>query len=515
MAPTDSGYRRHDALRVCDICGHRFHFSDLTPIGELRFACKDDAPGFTAMQVSRYNARARPLRVRPVRNAKGVISVPTYQLSEAQIFNLIVSTPPPALASTPGTAPWCALYLGEMLKQGLRPPGWLSACSATLRVYLDVVLAGQYGSPTSTTPNAAATDPRYGGISNGTSCITQSTSIAGLAFLLGYQTLGDQKYLLAAEHCATYLRHSQCADAQASQWIVFPAGGGPYHVGGLSSACIISSGLFAPQFLIADIVALSFLTALSAVVGPNTVYGDAAPTAFFTAPTAASLTTMMTELTSFAVTGARDNAFAGGFIVGLSTTRMCDNYAAAANGAGGTASWVLNTTESTNFIAQAIKGLFDAGDTAGKAAALIAWLLAFAPNPVNAAPNEPASVLITTIKGTYNPLLCPATTLTTTAPFTEGANALYDWASLGIISDALYASNPTVFTSGKNQLDKSVRYSAFEVGNRYLGPLGRCGLDLQPITNTAGAFAPILLSAAQAGLSYRSPPGHYPRQALF
>jgi hypothetical protein len=279
--------------------------------------------------------------------------------------------------------------------------------------------------------------------------------------------------------------------------------------------CSISTGIFAPQFLIADIVALSFLAALAAVVGPNTVYGDAVPSAFFTSPTAASIATMMAELTAFATTGARDSASGGNFVVGLSTTRMCDNYAAAANGIGGAASWVLNATETTNSIAQAIKGLFDAGDTAGKAAALIAWLLAFAPNPANAAPAEPASVLITTLKGTYNPLLCPATTLTTTAPFTEGAGALYDWGSLGIISNALYASNPTVFTAGKNQLDMSVRYSTFEVGNRYLGPLGRSGLGLQPITNAAGAFAPIQLGAAWAGLSYRSPPGHYPRQALY
>jgi hypothetical protein len=94
---TAAGYKRHDPLRVCDICGVVFHKSKLRRIGPLKWACPDDAKGLTAEQIDRHNAKARPLIVRPVKHAKGPSETSVYQVHEADIFNLLTGYEPTTL----------------------------------------------------------------------------------------------------------------------------------------------------------------------------------------------------------------------------------------------------------------------------------------------------------------------------------------------------------------------------------------------------------------------------------
>jgi hypothetical protein len=503
---TDSHYRPHDNIRVCDICGHRFHFSDLRPIGELRWACKDDSPGLTAMQISRWNARARPLKVKPFKWAKGITQTPTYQIPEAAVFNSVATTAFVAGSAGPGIA-WAAIYLGQTLQQGLRPAGWLTLAAVQLRNICDILLTGQFGDPTG--PAVTATDPRYGGISNGTICSTQTTIPSGVAFILAYQTLGDAKYGVAADRCATFLRHVQCCDLLVSGYTTYPSGGGPYHIGGFASSVSSSTGVPGTSYLLADIIGLWFLTMLAAVRGQSAVYGDAASSASYSAPTAAPLSTMIAELGAFASVGAKDSSVNGNFVTGLSTTMPQATYFAAANGVGGAAAWTFTSTISSDSIAQAVLGVFQAFGLNAQVTSIMNWLAAFTPNPANATPVQPDSKTQLGITGTYDPTLCPATSLQASAPFTESTGTTYAWGSLGLLSPVLAAMSPGLRTS-KDTLSAPVRTSLTDYKFVYMGVNGISGLSLQPNLGTTS-----IVNTAKTALVYRQPPGYYPRVALF
>jgi hypothetical protein len=510
---TDTGYRRHDYLRVCDVCGHRFHFSDLRPIGELRWACPDDSPGLTAMQISRFNARARPLKVRPNKWAKGIVQTPTYQLPEAATFNFIASVAPAQVQDGPPVAlaaAWAAIYMADIVSQGLRPPIWIAQAKLTLRVCLNYLLTQQYGSPTGISPAGNATDPRYGGILTSGFYLTGTAIAAGVAFVKGAAALGDSTLLLAADRVATFLRHVQCGDLQASQWTVYPSSGSPYHIGGLASGVLDSTGLFFANYLIADIAALWFLSLLAAARSPSEVYGDGAATAFFTAPTAAPLSQMIAELGAFAAAGAKDATAGGALVTGLSPAKPQASYGAALHGAGGAAAWTFSSTIASDSIALATLGVYQASGLNAQVMGILTWLASFTPNPANAVPNQPESVTILGNAGTYNPSLAPANTLQASAPFTEAAGAAYSWASEGLLSPMLSQPGLPGLRASKDALAQPQRVSTANVSLRYLGPQGLSGLSLQPGTRVSD-----VVLAAKAGMIWRQPPGIYPRVALF
>lgn len=511
MGFTDTGLAKHDYLRVCDICGHRFHISQMKPIGELRWACPDDAPGLTAMQISRWNARARPLTIKPNKWAKGFVQTPTYQLSEAATFNLIASVAPanvPNGASDQVAAAWAAIYMADLVTQNLRPPAWIATARAVLRTCVTYLLTQQTGSPTG--PVSTVDNPRYGGFLAGGLYLTSTAITAGVAFVKAAAALGDTTLLLAADRVATFLRHQQCGDLQVSQWTVYPSGGAPYHVGGLASGTVDSSGLQVQPYSIANVSALWFLALLGAVRGLGTSYGDASATSFFSAATAAPLSRMISELTAFAVTGARDISAAGAFVSGLSPTKAQASYSPALHGGGGSASWTFAATISSDSIAQALLGLFVSGDTSPTVTTMLAWLAAFTPNSANAVPVQPESVTIAGIWGTYDPTLCVADNLQATAPFTEAAGAKYSWSSLGLLSPILGQPTQPSLRRSKDTLNQAQRFSATDIGTKYLGPAGLSGLSLQP-----AGVAPTVTLAAKGGMIWRQPPGHYPQVALF
>lgn len=510
---TDTRYTPRDYLRVCDICGHRYHISQLRPIGELRWACPDDAPGLTAMQISRFNARARPLKIKPNKWAKGLTQTPTYQLPEAATFNFIASVAPSQFQDAPSVAlaaAWAAIYMADIVNQGLRPSGWIASAKGVLRKCVNYLLTQQWGSPTGISPAGASSDVRYGGILSGTVYSTTVTVAAGVAFLKASQALGDATLGQAGDRCATFLRHMQCGDLQASQWTVFPAGGGPYHIGGLAAGVTDATGLLVQTCFLADVAGLWFLSLLVAVRSPSTVYGDGAATSYFSAATAAPLSQMIAELTAFAVTGARDITAAGSFVSGLSTTKPQIAYSPAINGGGGTASWTFSTTVTSDAIALALLGLFQSGGLSATVTAMMAWLASFTPNPANATPAQPDSVTLAGTTGTYNPALCPANALTASAPFTEATGGLYSWSSLGLLSPILAQQVPGLRTS-KDQLDQPERVDAVNYSFKYLGPLGLSGLNLQPGATRVND----VVLAAKGGMVWRQPPGYYPQVALF
>lgn len=504
---TDSGYEKGNYLRVCDICGHRFHFRDLKPIGELRFACPDDAPGLTAMQISRFNARARPLIVRPNKWAKDYSQTGIYQLAEGQIFNFIASVAPAGErdgASDPLSAAWASIYMAEVMRQDKRPLYWERTATSTITRCCDYLLTLQYGAPDGANPTGTIDNPRYGGILFGTTRSTATTIAAGVAFLKAYQALGTSKYLDGARKVATFLRHAQSGNVQATKYTVYPAGGGAYYIGGLASSLDDSSGLLNGNYNVSDIVGAWFLTLLRAQLGDLT-YGDAAATAFFTAPTAVPLSTMIADLTAFGEVGARDH---GLIVCPLSSTAPKLNYTAALAGVGGAAAWADPGLITTRELALALLGIYSANGNTAKVVEMMAWLAAFTSNAANQTPsNLREDLILEGITGTYDPTLCPADTLAETAPFIESDGALYDWSSFGILAPIL-AGNQAAMRRSKDTLSASVRYSYFDVTNVYLGPIGSSGLTLQPFfRNAAGGLVGVSgATGTTPGTSVSSPP---------
>jgi hypothetical protein len=496
---TDSGYERGNYLRVCDICGHRFHFRDLTPIGELRFACSDDATGLTAMQISRFNARAKPLVVKPNRWAKDYVQVPIYQLAEAQIFNLVASVAPAEAkggASSPMSAAWGAIYMADVLAQGKRPTQWDRTARTTLTTCLTYLLSVQVGSPSGLLPSLASTDVRYGGVAGSGTFLnsefstyvfrTDYTIAAGVAFIKAYGVTGNRDYLAAARRAATFLRHVQCGDKISAGYTVFPAGGGRYHSGGLAAQVQdnLDSGVISANYNTADVGGLWFLRLLADVDGESAVFGGAA-SGMFTQATSATLATMMSELTEFASVGPRDSTQASAHVPALSATSAHEVYQAATHLGSGTGAWVSASTISSDSHCLAILGLYIANGATAKVTEMLAWLQGFSSNAANRTPaGEPDYITIQGITGTYDPTVAPADYLTSASPFTEAVQGLYSWASLGLLSPILSTTAPTRFTASKDKLFVPRRFSLSDVSTLYLGPIGTSGLEYQPKSRT-------------------------------
>lgn len=501
---TTTSYEPHDYRRVCDECGVLRMRSDLHRKGRWILCWDCDAPGDRIReQEDAAIARQRPFRFLPVPNAKPQDYANPYnwQAEEAQVFNFIANTAPPSLSSSPTASAWPAIYLAQLIQQGTRPAIWLSVAARSLRAYVDNLLTGQYGSPTGI--SVAVTDPKYGGVSTGTSCSAASAAASGIAFLLAYATLGDGKYLTAADRCATFLRHAQCCDLLVSGWTVFPSGGAPYHLGGFSSVLAVSGNVYSTSYLLADVIALWFLQLLIGVRGLTAVYGDASSTSFFSAPTAAPLSQMLSELAVFASTGVFDSSAGGVAVTGLSTSKPQATYIAATNGGGGAGAWTSSATIAASAIALAVAGVFQAFGANAQVTAVLTWLASFGANAANATPatNSPQQTL-DGITGVYSPATAPATSLTSSAPFTDAAGALYDLASLGVLAPVLNATNVAALKTSRSIVSPAVQYSANDLAERYLGPLGRAGLSLQP-HSSAGAATPNVLFAAQFGAVYR------------
>jgi hypothetical protein len=500
---TTTRYVPFDYRRVCDVCGNLRNISEMVERPGYEFVCSYHPGERTELELSTAIANTRPIVILPVPNPKpqNLYQPQNYEAYEAQIFNYVLREAPDLTAATPHrSAAGAAVYLADIITQGTRPAVWIASARTSLTACLTFLLSKQYGSPTG--PTGTKDNPRYGGFLSGGLYTTITTSFAGLAFVKGYAATGNTDYLAAAGRCATFIRHVQCGDLQVTGYTVYPDGGGAYHVGGLASDVTDATGLLTNQYAVADIFALYFLKQLSAVVGPTATYGDAAATAFFSAATLATLATIMGELGTFASLGAKDQV-RGGIITGLSATTPFQKYSAAINGTGGSATWQTNANTTGTINALGLRGVYEASGVTAQVTSVLTWLAAFTANPANATPStNTAQQTLSSNTGAYDPTIAPATTLKTSAPFTEGAGALYDFSALGIMSPVLLAAGGTFKASlqaSRDTLSNPQPYSVFNnyIGEKYLGPVGFSGLSLQP------NGVPNVLSAARAGEIYR------------
>lgn len=513
---TDSGYEKGNYLRVCDICGHRYHFKELTPIGELRFACPDDAPGLTAVQISRFNARARPLVVRPNKWAKDYTQTGIYQLAEAQIFNFIAKVAPARYiddVSDPFAAAWAAVYMADVIVQNKRPMTWMRTARTALDRCLSYLLANQYGAPNG--PAATSDNPRYGGwfTTSSGGFVTQTAIIAGVAFVKAYQATGTQDYLSAADRVAVFLRHMQCGDIQAVEHTTFPSAGGAYHVGGFAITLSNSTGQQNLLYSLGDVSGLWFLQLLGQVRGTSSAYGDAAATAFFTAPTRATIATMISELIAFAEVGAPDLHSNSVVRTGLDPAQPQTVYTAASNLNFALGFWGATTFLTTNVHALALLGLYFVNGNDATVQAMMAMFAACTSNPSNQTPASlPEPDRLAGITGTFDPAIAPATSLLVSpapGPYKDAAGSVYDWASEGLFSPILSATSSGAFRTSKDAISTARRFSYYDVSNLFIGPIGESGFSFQPRDDSLSSAGDVV-RAAQTGMIYRYDPGRYP-----
>lgn len=508
MGDTTHGYVPRDFRRTCDQCGNLYNRSELHRKGPWIYCSDCDEPGDRIREeLDAAIARQRPFRILPVPNAKPVADGPyDYQAEEAQIFDFILATAPSRNiggAFSPAACAWAICYLCDIITQNTRPPSWISSARTKAQSLYTILVALQYGAPLG--PAATAQDPRCGGFNEGGAQLAATTIAAGLAFTKAYAALGISDALSAANRCATWIRHAQCGDLQLTTWhTVYPSGGSAYHVGGVASNVNISSPVQSGVYNLADTYAAVFLVALGAIVGTSTAYGDTASTSYFSAATSATLATMIAEIVAFAEVGPKDSAHSDANTPGLSTTAPKSSYSAYTSISTGTGSWGSPTSVSGSAIASAVAAAYAANPADATVAAVIAWLNSFTANAANATPstNLPQQTL-NALTGTYTPTIAPAVGLTASAPFTETTGTEYDLAALGLLAPVLAATNATQLRGSRATLSPGQRFSTFDLGFRYLGPIGRAGLSLQPNSATGGIYTPDVTFAAQYGAVYR------------
>lgn len=462
---TTTTYVPRDYRRVCDQCGIRYNRSQLHRKLHWIFCDTCDAPGDRIQEEEDAAiARQRPFRILPVPNAKplSVDSPYDWQTEEAQIFNFIASVAPAATyggASDFESAAYAAVYMADALdaiEDEARPEAWRTSAADTMTACLDYLLT-QFGS-------FATNSIRYGSIGLvGDLGYSGRAISAGIAFMRGYSVTGNGDYLFAAKKCATFVSSMQAVYSVS---------------GGVAEYIDTSTSLPSGNYLLSDVMALWFLSLLAGEVGDDFVAGIASPSDWATT-TSQTLGTMIENLTAFAVTGP---VVAGANVSGLSSTAPRATYVF--NQVSLTGTWTTITDIDSADITMALRGLYAAEPESETITTMVDWLGAFAANSENATPaTNTEQETIDGITGDYDPAVCPATSLTASAPFTESTGALYDLQSLGWLAPILAATDADGLRDSRADLSPGQRFSTYSLSLAYLGPLGRAGLSLQPISS--------------------------------
>lgn len=530
---TDSRYQRKDNLRACSICGVRWHASDMRYIGQNRWACPDDAEGLTAEQISRHNARVRPLLVRQFKNPLITGEVPDYRIQEGVLFNLVCKFATTASvlsninggissAQTPQSAAQCALYLSDIIRENLRPASWITQAKTTLSaiaVYLRSVQSGPVGSGGGV---VAITSTSWGGFGLFTAL---GHGYCALALIRAYSILGTNDFLVGATAACDYIRQSlQRGDAPVVDFtspIGVPVGrylGGGFResIGNFSSSreCWLS-GAFCmwPLKELGDILGTSF------VLGSPSAGGG------FNLVPSGTIAFTLSEARKFYVTGVLAGfsvpPSTGVFLPALaplSTTTPRQRYIAALSGGGaaGGEQWHLASVPPERFflasdVASALRALFECEGYSVTVASVYEWLMTFASNPAGEVPAG------TSVEATRNGAL-GALDVDLALPFQLelfDANqapvirnfigaAAYDLPWTAILSPVRVASGRTTRRFKETFAKPILAQTKVPGPGRTVSRAdarGACGLSFQALDDRV-----IIGSAAQFGLSYRYAP---------
>lgn len=424
-----AGYRKKDYRRACDICGGAAWFSEMKYIGQNRWACDVDAPGLTAEQISRHNARVRPLVVKPHKHPKLRAEIPDYKITEALFFRLVCDnaltaslvgpTGAIATASTGLSVAQCGLYLGELILEAERPTSWIDQAKTKLRACADALIALQYGSPTGPSPSETITSVLYGAVVTATGfCQAHGNTLAGLAFLRAYRIFGETKYLDAADRTGHFLRTLQYPEASTA----FSGGGGYRRC--FMAYMTTAKGSVVSRFT-GDALAMWFLAELRTIRGGAAVYGCTTAGGDWTSPPAASLATMLSDARSFYVEGylsgwsTAPSSGTYGLLAPLSSATPRHQYDTStslfsllADGGGGGSPQTSISASSVGGFALGLRGLYEYEGYSSTVAGIFEWLMSFTSNPnLEPAANATPYSIATSQLGVYDPTVTLATLL--------------------------------------------------------------------------------------------------------
>ena len=531
------GYRKKDPKRVCDICGVLMFFSELKYIGQNRWACSDDAPGLTEYQISKHNARVKPLLVRQVKHPRSLAQTPTYLSSEALNFSLVrdqwrtrnnVSALGAGAVDTGSVsrAGLAGLYFGELLAEGERPTSWLTQAAVQLRATADFILANQYGSPTGqgAYPSEPTNSILYGMVisPSGTFAISVDQAKCGLSLLRAYQYLGDTKYLDGANRVATCFRQG-FQQRQSGVAAVNPT---DLYVGGFADDNNTVKGI-SGFYSINGAAGMWFLAQLRAVVGGSKVYGLTTSGGDFTAAPAGTLDTMLAEARTF-YAGGKLSGFLSPTMTGaigpvsiLSVATPRDYYGSSPftgpASFGATFSAGQYVISSTN-LAYALRGLFEYEGYSATVAGSYEWLMSCTTDPSSLPPAGASMYTIANGQlGTYDPNVAIAATLaygnSTGAPIalTSAGDVAYATFVAGMLAPVRIASGRDLsVTKAALASARRIQASHTDTNDQFAYPSlrGFCGLSFQmgPFVGGAGQFWATTNNAALCGLVYRYAP---------
>lgn len=487
-----------------------------------------------------------------IAGAKPWSPIDTYEVSEAQILNLIVQNAPADSldvttgAGVPGVpsvqaAAWGCLYLYDIIVENKRPTRWIALCKQVLATLADWLYDNQWGGPLNFTYND--TDVQWGAYNRsppGQDFYSEDSGAAGLALLRAYLVLGLSKYLDAARACAWFLRSAQCGD----KLIFSPsssdaAGASPMHYGAWTHRIVLYTPVnplhvFDHRYQPSDLLGLEFLQAFQAVVGDE-IIGSASTTFAFSSSRAAPVSVAIAEALAFWTQGAfsvDDNAVVNG-LSSVTPREYFHAYPTLSGPPGFTTargSWefqngplFVGTRITSLGWAIGLRALRALGvDVTG----IFDWLMGFTANPAF----EPAttthlygSVAWTTpddrgmygsAAGTYNPKMALATLLQVRlsgAAVAMNGSSFYDLATAGLLASLYSTRQQSTFASLKDALviprpRWREGYDPRDGHYLYLGPLGLSGLSLQPYSNSSLARLQSIPLAAMTGGIYRQPP---------
>jgi hypothetical protein len=419
--------RSNDYLRSCDYCGRLVLRSTMVKKDNY-LACKDDARGRERVTLDKANAaNVVPRRWKP---AKSRLSdrdneIDAYQDDEAVAFNALAvdgwigadgvfrqgaapyeyidysgpghgqPTPiPTGLTETARCAGWTIDYLYKVLVENKRPASWLANATRKITELGTWLLANQFGG--SATATVYGGFPRDGQAGSTATIWAEDQGVALLGLVRAFQVSGNMSYMLGARRAATCLRRLQCGGLRTTGYLSGDLSGGIFQVGPFPTNMVATSPFttttaVSTDFYAGDLCACEGLDALRTVDGDST-YGDATAVGEFASPTAATLSTMISQARNWWGAGAKD--LNNVIVVGLSATTPFEFYRVGTSTLPIQPFWNYKWSTFTNGyvtslnIAKALRAIFILEGLTSQVTSVNAWLRALPNDQTFVVPSE-------------------------------------------------------------------------------------------------------------------------------
>lgn len=475
--PTTTSYVPYDYRRVCDLCGNLYQRSKMFKKGQYTY-CADHAGERTTEELDRANARARPFRILPVPNAKpdDPLAPDVFEAEESDVVALLDAVLPQGaryaqVVEGSATAipnsydviqanSWACAHYYRLLT-ATYPRGhknlWPDQIAPRMRLAADRLLALQ------SVTGTRATNAFFGAFlgTSATIYYPEDTAVAGLAMLYAYRTLGDAKYLVGARSAASFLRNAQALGSNGVNFTSSDYDGTVRLYTGAIVNAIYSDFTSDQRMYPGGLLALQMWNELKLTDGDQTIGATAAIASMFTTAPSALMSTCMSDLRTFWLTGTYD-ATKLTVVNGFSSTTPAEYFAAYPVGSGSWEYWDYGPTTGTTItslnFAKGIAALYAVDGVSAKVAELDTWLQTFTSNSAYETPSStsPAGLRHLTT-GVYAATTAPAQVLlvrdstSNYAAIAKNGNSLYDWGAFGLMSPLWARRHAAAFKPARNQ----------------------------------------------------------------